>query len=221
MKHYGILGSGTCGENIIEDGLRDLGSENVTYHIIPRFKASSNEKRIYDFLLENEVDYNAWYEGKAPDILVESAVSASSVNNAEASVLAYLRDNDGTLLLMWDGANEEHMYSICTKADADGIPIFELTNGLSPISFSDNKPVEENYELPVDLGTYKVEVTPVTKPDIKKNIVESTVARTTLEAPEGDCMVTVVMPNGTVISTPATVEEVRVLLGLSGGVGQY
>jgi hypothetical protein len=37
-------------------------------------------------------------------------------------------------------------------------------------------------------------------------------------APDGDCMVTVVMPNGTVISTPATIEEVRVLLGLSGGL---
>ena len=41
--------------------------------------------------------------------------------------------------------------------------------------------------------------------------------RKMLTADEGDCMITVVMPNGTVISTPATVEEVRVLLGLSGG----
>lgn len=39
-------------------------------------------------------------------------------------------------------------------------------------------------------------------------------ARETIVAPDGDCMVTVVMPNGTVISTPATMAEVRLILGL-------
>lgn len=209
MKHYGIIGSGSCGENIIEDGLRDIGSEDVTYHIIAKSGPTSNEKRVYDFLLENELDYIAWEEGKAPAILLDNSVETKSVVNAQAGVLAQLRDNDGVLLLMWDSEDEETMYSICSKADADGIQILELTNGLKPISFVDNpeksKSEEKTYELPVDLGTYRVKVTP-----------EAPSKRPLLEAPEGECMVTVVMPNGTVVSTPATVEEVRALLGITG-----
>jgi hypothetical protein len=206
MKHYGILGGGACGENILEDGLRDVGTENVTYHIVGRFNASADEKRIYTFVLENEIDYVVWFEGKCPDILIENCVDSRNVSNATAGILNFLRDNDGDLLVMWDAQDEEKMYSLCTQADADSIKILELTNGLSPISFQSEgeaPPREEVIELPKDLGTFTVKV------DDKPH-------REIMEVPDGDCMVVVVMSNGSVISTPATAEEVRVLLGMTG-----
>ena len=51
-------------------------------------------------------------------------------------------------------------------------------------------------------------------PNEVKAVSPQTTREDVLEAPEGSCMVTVVMPNGTVISTPATMAEVRLILGL-------
>lgn len=61
----------------------------------------------------------------------------------------------------------------------------------------------------------KTSATPMTS-EVKVETYIAQVERSQMVAPDGDCMVTVVMPNGTVISTPATMEEVRGLLGLSG-----
>jgi hypothetical protein len=72
---------------------------------------------------------------------------------------------------------------------------------------TDTKSHQEKLEEDVEV---KISVTPT--PVVTTTPVVHD--RQTLEAPEGDCMVTVVMPNGTVISTPATMGEVRLILGL-------
>jgi hypothetical protein len=76
----------------------------------------------------------------------------------------------------------------------------------------DKKTHIENIEEP-EVATTGVNPTMTVNYKVSAPIQE----RPQMVAPDGDCMVTVVMPNGTVISTPATMEEVRVLLGLSGG----
>jgi hypothetical protein len=77
----------------------------------------------------------------------------------------------------------------------------------------DKKTHVENIEEP-EVATTGINPTTT----INYSVSVPTQERPQMVAPDGDCMVTVVMPNGTVISTPATIEEVRVLLGLSGGL---
>lgn len=59
-----------------------------------------------------------------------------------------------------------------------------------------------------------IEDTPVVEPETPKDVAQHVaMSRQTLQV-DGECMVIVVMPNGTVVSTPATTAEVRTILGL-------
>jgi hypothetical protein len=131
-------------------------------------------------------------------------------------VIRTLAKVNGILLVMWDEENEDKMTALVTKAfDAD-ITIKELSNGLTPIALQDTKPTfsEQEFES-MPSAIQKRNETPAVVEQVEE--VVEVPERLQLVAPDGDCMITVVMPNGTVISTPATMEEVRVLLGLSGG----
>lgn len=271
MTHYGIIGSGKCGENIIEDGLLELGIENNIFLIYPRKGATSSEDRVYDFMLDNETDYIAYVKSNAPQVLVDNAskVFDCTGDDAWAEILNTLKSKKGTLLVLWDTANEENISNFVFAAHDMGIPVKELSNGLVPIEiatpqivlddeetpeiveiepFSDDElrsmsigvlrkaatargvqgvgaySKEELVEVLIDKKTHKekieepeMETTTSTTPTDTTSNYSVTTNNTQLKAPDGDCMVTVVMPNGTIISTPATMEEVRVLLGLSGG----
>ena len=269
MAHYGIIGSGKCGENIIEDGLSEIGVENNVFLIYPRKGATSSEDRVYDYMLENEAEYIAYYKNNAPQVLLDNASKVFDVTGEDAwvEILNTLKSKKGTLLMLWDTQNDDACTEIVFKAHDMGIPVKELSNGLVPINVEAPETPEEE---PVDV----VEIEPFSEDELrsmsigvlrkaatargvegvgaysKDELVERLIDRKThiekieepevptitsnatnvsvnytlttpaqerpqMVAPEGDCMVTVVMPNGTVISTPATVEEVRAILGLS------
>ena len=108
------------------------------------------------------------------------------------------------------------MTNLVTKAFDAGVLIKELSNGLTPIALQDSKPTfsEQEFESMPSAIQKRNEV-PVITAQVEDDV--QVPERLQIVAPDGDCMITVVMPNGTVISTPATMEEVRVLLGLSGG----
>ena len=272
MAHYGIIGSGKCGENIIEVGLSEIGVENNVFLVYPRKGATSSEDRVYDFMIENEAEYIAYVKSNAPQALVDNASKVFDVTGGDAwlEMLTTLKSKKGTLLVLWDVDHEENLMNFVFKAHDMGIPVKELSNGLVPINV-ESAPEEPAVEVEV------VEIEPFSEAELRsmsigvlrkaatargvegvgayskdelverlidkkthiENIEEPEVVTTTgvnptmtvnysvsvpaqerqqMVAPDGDCMVTVVMPNGTVISTPATIEEVRVLLGLSGGI---
>lgn len=268
MKYYGILGSGSCGENIIEDALRDIGVENNVFLIALRKGATDNEDRVYDFLMENEADFHAFCGSNAPQVIKDSASRVHDISDAQwiyPAILQELKDHNGKLLLMWNEETADFLTQICFEASDLGIPVLELTNGLIPIN------VVEPAEEPENVETSEANVEPFTEGELRSmsigvlrkaaaargvegvgayskdellsllidnkthteklddnvtttnvytfnNVVTTTLPATkereTLTAPDGDCMVTVVMPNGTVISTPATMSEVRLILGL-------
>lgn len=269
MAHYGIIGSGKCGENIIEDGLSEIGVENNVFLVYPRKGASSSEDRVYDFMLDNEAEYIAYCKTNAPQVLIDNASKVFDVVGEDAwmEILNTLKSKKGTLLVLWDIAHEENLTEFVFKAHDMGIPVKELSNGLVPINVDTP---EETQEEPAEI----VEIEPFSEAELRsmsigvlrkaatargvdgvgayskdelvdrlvdrkthiEKIEEPEVATTTgvnptmtatysvstpakerpqMIAPEGECMVTVVMPNGTVISTPASVEEVRSILGLS------
>jgi hypothetical protein len=273
MTHYGIIGSGKCGENIIEDGLSELGIENNIFLICPRKGATSSEDRVYDFMLDNEAEYIAYTKSNAPQVLVDNASKVFDCTGGDSwlEILNTLKSKKGTLLVLWDAENEENISNFIFDAHDMGIPVKELSNGLVPINVDASATDTSEKQTPdiveiepfsddelrsmsigvlrkaatargvSDVGAYSKEELVeqlVDKKTHKEKIEEPEMATTTginptattsykvtstseerpqLVAPDGDCMVTVVMPNGTVISTPATMEEVRVLLGLSGG----
>ena len=219
MSVYGILGGGNCPKNIIEDGLREIGIEGNTFIVYGHKKPSPNEERVYDFLIENEANYEVitFGEQPAPRILTDGASQLSIVSELTATFIEKLADRDGMLLALWDDTNDEWMSQIANLAYDNKVITKELSNGLAPISIqeaSSNFTATEFESMPEAIQKRNTTSNPTsTITDLKVTVP----ARPQMVAPEGDCMVTVVMPNGTVISTPATVEEVRVLLGLSGG----
>jgi hypothetical protein len=218
MATYGIIGGGTCPQNIIEDGLKELGIEGNTFIIVGTKRPSTNEERVFDYLLENEASFQVvcLEESHCPKVLRDSAELVSIKLVPSEEVIRTLAKVNGILLVMWDEENEDKMTALVTKAfDAD-ITIKELSNGLTPIALQDTKPTfsEQEFES-MPSAIQKRNETPAVVEQVEE--VVEVPERLQLVAPDGDCMITVVMPNGTVISTPATIEEVRVLLGLSGG----
>lgn len=220
MATYGILGGGSCPKNIIEDGLRELGVEGNTFYIIGTKKPSSNEERAFDFLLENEADFHVLCRNTStcPKVLQDASVSVDVSEVPELDIVKKLSEVNGVLLILWDEDDSEKMDHLVTSAVDQGITVKELSNGLIPIMVQDLPATfskEEFESMPTAIQKRNETSNPIT--------AESEVSITTpderpqMVAPDGDCMITVVMPNGTVISTPATIEEVRVLLGLSGG----
>ena len=220
MATYGILGGGSCPKNIIEDGLRELGVEGNTFYIIGTKKPSSNEERAFDFLLENEADFHVLCRNTStcPKVLQDASASVGVSEVPELDIVKKLSEVNGVLLILWDEDDSEKMDHLVTSAVDQGITVKELSNGLIPIMVQDAPATfskEEFDSMPTAIQKRNETSNPIT--------AESEVTITTpderpqMQAPDGDCMVTVVMPNGTVISTPATIEEVRVLLGLSGG----
>lgn len=264
MGYYGILGSGSCGENIIEDGLRELGVENNVFLTVLRRGASDNEDRVYDFLIDNEADFHVFTDSRGPQAVKDAASRIHEVADNEVMfphLLKELQKHKGTLLMLWNEETASALMDICLDAADMGIPIKELTNGLAPIQVSDAEetPITEaevepfseaelrsmsigilrkaaraqgienpdNYTKDELLGmltdskthTERLDEMPTSLTGSTANVTfkSSQEGRPNMEAPDGDCMVVVVMPNGTVVSTPATIEEVRVLLGLGGG----
>jgi hypothetical protein len=259
VKTYGIIGSGKCGENIIEDGLAEL-SEDAQFLIYGRKGASSNEDRVYDYLLEHELPFKLFVDHGAtvPKVLTDAATETISVvaGTVSTNIIKFLTETSGELLVLWDETMEDIIQDLVFRAYDSNVLVKELTNGLIPINVSGDSPKDDipaiepfsKEELrSMSIGVLRkaagargienanehdkdelialitgepmpttTSATPMTA-EVKVDVQVPQTERTQLVAPEGDCMVTVVMPNGTVISTPATMEEVRVLLGLSGG----
>ena len=220
MTVYGILGGGDCPKNIIEDGLKDIGVEGNTFIIVGHKKPSPNEERAFDFIIENEAVYElvTTNDNPAPRILVDSADAMyEDVDDAHIKIIEMLADRDGILLLLWDENDEEAMNDITYHAYDNKVVTKELSNGLAPIAVQETTTTftEQEFESmpPAVQKRNTTSNTTSTVTDLTVTVPE----RPQMVAPDGDCMITVVMPNGTVISTPATIEEVRVLLGLSGG----
>jgi hypothetical protein len=268
MTHYGIIGSGKCGENIIEDGLSEIGVENNVFLIYPRKGATSSEDRVYDYMLDNEAEYIAYYKSTAPQVLLDNASKVFDVTGEDAwvEILNTLKSKKGTLLMLWDTQNAGNCTDIVFKAHDMGIPVKELSNGLVPINVETPEATPEETIDVVEIepfseaelrsmsigvlrkaatargvegvGAYskdelidrlvdrKTHIEKIEEPEVATttginpttnivyNVSTPVTERPQMVAPDGECMVTVVMPNGTVISTPASVEEVRGLLGL-------
>lgn len=132
LKTYGVLGNGNTNKNVIEDALRELGTDNE-FIVACGSKTSESESRVLNWLIDMEMFYKVIHAGKAPEAFLEKAMTVHVHQDAVGPMLKLLKSASGTLLLLWDDAQMDRMEEICIAAADSGIPILDLTNGLVPI----------------------------------------------------------------------------------------
>ena len=99
-----------------------------------------------------------------------------------------------------------------TREELEGMPISVLRKNAKSMDIN-TEGMSKVQLIESILGGEVPEEKPVVSSTTKAEVTYSTQERETLSA-DGNCMVVVVMPNGTVVSTPATLAEVRTILGL-------
>lgn len=155
LKTYGVLGNGNTNKNVIEDALRELGTDNE-FIVACGSKTSESESRVLNWLIDMEVFYKVIHAGKAPEAFLEKAMTVHVHQDAVGPMLKLLKSASGTLLLLWDDAQMDRMEEICIAAADAGIPILDLTNGLVPIMVTG----EDTQEQAEPTETEEVEIEP-------------------------------------------------------------
>lgn len=164
---YGIIGGGKHPENVIEDGLKDLYSaeQDNTLYLCTRTGATDSEKRVYAWVLDNHIPFNAVVKGSsAPRSLLESADYISTVEHAEAYIIREVAARLGTLLVLWDDERSDELSALLCDASELGVKILELSNGLVPILVDEPTATETvNVDTP---KVEEVEIEPLTTDDL-------------------------------------------------------
>jgi len=155
LKTYGVLGNGNTNKNVIEDALRELGTDNE-FIVACGSKTSESESRVLNWLIDMEVFYKVIHAGKAPEAFLEKAMTVHVHQDPVVPMLKLLKSASGTLLLLWDDAQIDRMEKICIAAADAGIPILDLTNGLVPIMVTG----EDTQEQAEPTETEEVEIEP-------------------------------------------------------------
>jgi hypothetical protein len=169
VTHYGIVGGGKHPENIIEDGLKDIYHDNAdhTLYLNCRKGATDSEKRVYTYVLDNTIPFLAVsQDGSAPKVLVETAdYLVDGGASAEHTIIKELAANNGTLLVLWDCDNENHMNQLVIKATDLGVKVLELSNGLAPFVV-DDETTEEPIITETPAPKAEVELEPLTRDEL-------------------------------------------------------
>lgn len=171
QETYGILGSGDAPKKVIEAGLKDLGN-NIQY-VVPWYgKMTPSLETVYDWLLDNELDFiivSANIGKDVPKVLASKAGIVEKVEDVNYWILKALqtRDVPGISLILWDQENEEESVRLSSMSISMKLPTLELSNGLVPIIVDQQEPI-------------KAPVEPVSTEDMP-DIGETSYARETLE----------------------------------------
>lgn len=166
LKKYGILGSGTAADNVIEDGLVEIGEDNEFVVGCPS-KPSESMARAIDWLIDREIRYTIVCTEKAPSRFIDNASHCeyrTTDEEIEKKVLSILQKANGSLLLLWDREKNEAMEGICFAADDFGIDVRDLSNGLVPLFVATEPiPVSKEKHIP----TAEIEVEPLSEKELR------------------------------------------------------
>lgn len=146
LQTYGILGAGDGGKYVIEEALKELGTDNDFIIGCPS-KLTPALERVLDWLDTNETAYSIIHDGlPSSNKYLENAVQEyeTPTKNVTVALLRMLKEEKGTLLLIWDDGDLPEMERICVKAADMGIKILDLTNGLVPVTVLSAEVEEES-----------------------------------------------------------------------------
>lgn len=169
MAMYGIVGGGAHPDKVITAGLSDIFGDDSdnTLLVVCRKGATASEKIVYDWVLDNELNYTCFYSEDAPKVLLESAQYLSRGDNPDLAVVNELARDKGTLLILWDDDNVERMNQLVTMAHDLGVSVKELSNGLTPIAVVDTPVAETVTERVEKIPTNEVEIEPLSEDELK------------------------------------------------------
>jgi hypothetical protein len=163
---YGIIGGGTHPQNVIEDGLKDIyfNDPENTLFIWCRTGASESEKRVYSWVLDNDIPFNAVVVGgAAPKVMLEAADYIHYSEDAAETIIKEVAAGNGTVLILWDNEQERHMNEIVVRACDYSLAVKELSNGLTPI-IVDAEPITKTTDSPQ--RATEVEMEPLSKEEL-------------------------------------------------------
>lgn len=165
LKKYGILGSGTAADNVIEDGLTEIGEDNEFIVGCPA-KPSAGMIRVLEWLIDREVRYQIICVKQTPEKFVDNASGCdyrATEEEINGRVLSRLQKENGSLLLLWDVENENAMEKVCFGAADFGVAVRDLCNGLVPLFVeSDTQTPTKEKHVP----TAEIEVEPLSREEL-------------------------------------------------------
>lgn len=140
---HGIIGKGSAPKSVIEASLFDLGTD-VEY-VVPWYgKPSAGLEAVYDWLLDNEVDFSIMANGTTvPKALRSAARAVWEEDDTDRALINMVVTHGGMALVMWDEDDEDTSVKLASLAIERGVPTLELTNGMVPIIFSEDPQPEE------------------------------------------------------------------------------
>ena len=140
METYGILGNCDGNPKVIRSSLDDIGT-NVHY-ILPHYQGKVHPalETVYDWVLENDVEFTIISNSRAPKVLREAAMDF--INDVEAvndEIAQRLNKSEvkGLACILWDNEHEDFSKRVAMACIELGLPTLELTNGMVPIVFGD------------------------------------------------------------------------------------
>ena len=139
---YGILGTSDVPREVIVASLTDSGKGR---YVIPWYgtkKISPALEYVYDWLLDNEMEYvviEATDGRPLPNAIKKSAASVEQTDEVDMEIMSLLEaTKDSAALIMWDESNPQRSLFLASTALGMGIKSLELTNGLVPIIVEDS-----------------------------------------------------------------------------------
>lgn len=147
MSIKAVVGKGAAPESVIVEGLRDSLKAGDTI-MIPWYgdkPVSKGLVPVYDYVLEEELPFilvhaNGTTPPKYFNVEHGSLLSAANVNT---KLIKAVENKGDAILFLWDGDDEKGSEELAKRAYETVPPkvlIQELTNGLAPISFTEDEP---------------------------------------------------------------------------------
>jgi hypothetical protein len=142
MATHIIMGTGPCSEEAVTEALRDALTDGDTIAVAwSGSPVPESLGAVYDYILDHNIDFVLFYTDEQKvhsDFREADHGIVQKVRNPNASLMKAL---DGNVLFLWNDEEEDLInFVFDTEPDAK---VLELSNGLAPISVSENIPEVE------------------------------------------------------------------------------
>ena len=151
QRTHAIIGTGKSSADAIKESLKDAIADGDAVSVVWSGPPTDSVEVVYDYLLDNEVDFTMFYEdGKNPPKvfrLCEHGVTQKSRNPVVAAAKTVA--GGGKVLVLWDD-DETADYVTAAEVASDTVLFLELSNGLAPLTINDDEEEDEEPEVEVE-----------------------------------------------------------------------
>lgn len=152
MTQHAVVGTGEAPKRVVIEGLTDIVKSGDCVALIWRGKPNDTTEVVYDYVLDNEVNFVMYYEeGTTPPRVFREA-DHGLVQKVRNSVKAAVQsvEGKGAVLFLWDDEDEDSQVDPVFDFKSAGTLVLALTNGLAPITDESEIPEPTDPVLPED-----------------------------------------------------------------------